>query len=77
MLHTCVMQLVSHWSQPEGCSDAISYREIAMSNSRSISSNQYRLVFEVAHDPVPRDKFGGIDKERVTGTRIMVAIACR
>ena len=34
----------------------------------------YRLVFEVAHDPIPRDKFGGIDKERVTAIRIMEVI---
>ena len=34
----------------------------------------FRLVFEVAHDPIPRDKFGGIDKERVTAIRIMEVI---
>ena len=37
----------------------------------------FRLVFEVAHDPIPRDKFGGIDKERVTAIRIMEVIDCR
>ena len=25
----------------------------------------YRMVFEVNHDPMPRDEFGGIDKKRV------------
>ena len=34
----------------------------------------FRLVFEVAHDPIPRDGFGGIDKERVTAIRIMEVI---
>ena len=34
----------------------------------------FRLVFEVAHDPVPREKIGGIDKERVTAIRIMEVI---
>ena len=34
----------------------------------------FRLVFEVDHDPIPRDKFGGIDRERVTEIRIMEVI---
>lgn len=31
----------------------------------------FRLVFEVAHDPIPRDEFGGVDKERVTAIRFL------
>ena len=31
----------------------------------------FRMAFEVAHDAMPRDKFGGIDKERVTAIRIV------
>ena len=34
----------------------------------------FRLVFEVAHEPIPRDKFGGIDRERVIAIRIMEVI---
>lgn len=34
----------------------------------------YRLVFEVDHDPIPRDEFGGIDRERVTAIKIMEMI---
>ena len=34
----------------------------------------FRLVFEVAHDPIPRDEFGGIDKRRVTAIRIIEVI---
>ena len=34
----------------------------------------YRLVFEVAHDPIPRDEFGGVDKLRVTAIMIMEVI---
>lgn len=31
----------------------------------------FRMVFEVVHDAMPRDKSGGIDKERVTARRIL------
>lgn len=34
----------------------------------------FRLVFVVDHDPIPRDKFGGIDRERVTAIRIMEVV---
>ena len=34
----------------------------------------FRLVFEVEHNPIPRDKFGGIDKGRVTAIRIKEVI---
>ena len=34
----------------------------------------FRLIFEVSHEPIPRDKFGGIDKSRVTAIRIMEVI---
>lgn len=34
----------------------------------------YRLIFEVDHDPIPRDKFGGIDRERVTAIKIIEVI---
>ena len=34
----------------------------------------FRLVFEVAHDPIPRDKFGGIDKRRVTAITLKEVI---
>ena len=34
----------------------------------------FRLVFEVAHDPIPRDEFGGVDKLRVTAIMIMEVI---
>lgn len=33
----------------------------------------YRLVFEVEHDPIPRDEFGGIDRKRVTAI-IIIAV---
>jgi proteic killer suppression protein len=31
----------------------------------------FRLIFEPAHDPVPRKKDGGIDHARVTAIRIL------
>ena len=31
----------------------------------------FRLVFDVAHNPIPRDEFGGVDKERVTAIRFL------
>ena len=34
----------------------------------------YRLIFRVDQYPIPRDKFGGIDKERVTAIKIMEVI---
>ena len=37
----------------------------------------FRLAFEIAHDPIPRDKSGGIDKRRATAIRITEAIDCR
>lgn len=34
----------------------------------------YRLVFEPAHDPVPRTTDGGIDIDRVTAITIMEVV---
>ena len=34
----------------------------------------FRLVFEVDHDPIPRDQFGGIDRERVTAIKLVEVI---
>ena len=34
----------------------------------------FRLVFEVAHEPISLDKSGGIDKRRVTAIRVMEVI---
>lgn len=34
----------------------------------------YRMVFEVNHDPMPRDEFGGIDKKRVIEIMILEVV---
>ena len=36
-----------------------------------------RLAFEVARDPISRDGFGGIDKERMTAIMAMEVTHCR
>ena len=66
---TCLAEVP--YSKPERCHQLKQDRDeqFAVDLYRS-----YRLVFEVAHDPIPRTANGGIDKELVTAIRIMEVI---
>lgn len=37
----------------------------------------FRPAFKVAHNPIPPDDFGGIDKKRMTAKKVMEVADCR
>jgi toxin HigB-1 len=39
-----------------------------------VLTRNWRLIFEVGHDPIPRHDDGGIDLERVTAIRIIEVV---